>query len=368
MKYIFLFYLSILLLLTGCSGISYYSQSISGQMSILLKREELNSVINDVDTDNSVKITLQQVRKIRRFASQSLKLPNNQSYLYYVDLERPYVVWNVVAAPEFSLSPKKWCYPIVGCVSYRGYFALSDAEQHATKLKEQGLDVSVAGISAYSTLGWFDDPVLNTMLNWRDYTLASLIFHELSHQVIYISSETSFNEAFSTAVGRLGTIQWLLAHHPEKLSHYLSFLQAYSDFRQLLNKTHEQLNDVYSSGISDSEKRIKKQTVFNQLKLSYEQLKQQWPNGIHFNSWFSKSINNARFTSTMTYLQKVPAFYALFAESQGDWSKFYEKVIEMDDLDKAERDKLIDEKLAQTIQIEYLIEIIRENLKKNKQS
>lgn len=360
MARIFLIYLTCFFL-TGCSGISYYSQSIHGQMSILLKRERLDTVISDKNTESSVKNKLKLVAQIRHFASDELHLPDNQSYLYYVDLKRPYVVWNVFAAPEFSLLAKNWCYPIVGCVSYRGYFAEVDAEKHAKELNQQGFDVSVSGIAAYSTLGWFDDPVLNTMLGWSNHALAGLIFHELSHQVIYISSETEFNEAFSTAVGRLGTIQWLLYKHPEQLDRYLQFLRAYNDFRELLNSTHDELASLYTSSVNENIKRNYKSEIFDSLKIKYHSLKKRWPEGINFDSWFSQPINNARFTSTMTYLQKVPAFLTMFAEEQGKWPKFLARIKEMENLDKKKREQIIEDKLAHSVSMEQLVKLIQNN-------
>lgn len=345
---------------SACSTIGYYTQSVSGQLSLLYKREDIHDVINDGNTPDSLKYSLQQAIEIRQFASEKLKLPDNKSYMYYADLDRPYVVWNVFAAPEFSLEPKSWCYFIVGCVSYRGYFAEEDAIETANTLKQEHFDVHVAGISAYSTLGWFDDPLLNTMVHWRTRSLASLLFHELSHQVIYISNETAFNEAFSTAVERLGTIQWLLSHHPEMLDNYLDFLHVQQDFRQLLLNTRGELETLYQSSLDNKTKRKNKSEIIQQLKQSYENKKREWPSDIHFDKWFEKPINNARLTASMTYLQKVPAFFRIYMDQEADWEQFFKTIIKMDDMKKNERDELIERKIMAAPSIEELVNLIKQ--------
>ena len=326
--------------------VSYYSQSIEGQLSILYNREPIDSIISDPDANESLKAKLQSVKKIRKYASNELSLPDNKSYLYYTDLHRPYVVWNIFAAPEFSLKPITWCYPIVGCVSYRGYFDENRAIEHGQQLLAEGNDTYVAGIAAYSTLGWFNDPVMSSMIHWRERALAGLIFHELSHQVVYISNETGFNEAFASAVERIGSIQWLIKHNPEKINRYLAYLNAQNDFRNLLQSTRDKLLTLYDSNLPTDEKRKQKAIFISNMENEYFELKKNWPQDIHFDSWFKKPINNARFTSSMTYLQKIPAFYALFIESEGDWSIFYSRVKAMDDLEKIERDKLIESRLV----------------------
>ena len=357
--------LFLLYTLSACSTISYYGQSIQGQVSLLFNRQDINEVLNHPDTPDKLKINLQQAISIRQYASARLALPNNKSYLNYVDVERPYVVWNVFAAPEFSLTPKSWCYPIVGCVSYRGYFAQEDATYEASKLQEENFDVHVGGIAAYSTLGWFDDPLMNTMLHWKQRTLAGLIFHELSHQLIYIKNETSFNEAFSSSVERLGTIQWILESNPQQLNDYLVYLQAQSDFRNLLLNTRQKLEILYKKPVDSATKREQKQDIIQNLNLEYTELKTRWPENIHFDSWFKKPINNARLTSSMTYLRDIPAFFQFFVEQKGQWPAFYEYVINLEDLNKEERDKLIEEKRLAKIDYPLLVKLIRSNTQSN---
>jgi len=347
--------------LSACSTISYYGQSIQGQMSLLFNRENINDVLNNPETPDNLKTSLQQALAIRQYASTRLSLPNNNSYLNYVDVKRSYVVWNVFAAPEFSLSPKTWCYPIVGCVSYRGYFTQDDAKHEAIKLEKENLDTHVSGIAAYSTLGWFDDPLMNTMLHWKQRTLAGLIFHELSHQIIYIKDETNFNEAFSSSVEQLGTIQWILESNPQQLDDYLTYLQAQSDFRDLLLKTRQHLEALYNKALDNTAKREAKQNIIKNLRLEYAELKTHWPENIHFDSWINKPINNARLTSSMTYLHDIPAFFQFFTEQKGQWPAFYEYVISLDELNKEERNKLIEEKRSVKIDYPSLVELIKTN-------
>ena len=199
-------------LLSACTAIDYYGQSISGHLGLMAKRTEVTKLIADEQTDENLKKELQTVLDIRAFASTELALPDNHSYRSYVDVGESYVLWNVVATGEFSLTPKNWCYPFAGCVAYRGYYAETDASAFADSLKDQGLDVFVGGVRAYSTLGWFDDPVLNTMLD-RPFTyLAGVIFHELAHQQVYIKDDTTFNESFAVAVEREGVRRWFHRH------------------------------------------------------------------------------------------------------------------------------------------------------------
>ncbi len=347
-----------MLFLNGCSMIGYYSQSIEGQLSILYNREPIDTIINDPKTDPSLKNKLQQVKAIRKYASDSLFLPNNKSYLYYTDLHRPYVVWNIFAAPEFSLKPLDWCYPIVGCVSYRGYFDENNANEHAAQLSGNGYDTHVAGIAAYSTLGWFNDPFLSSMAQWREQSLAGLIFHELSHQVLYISNETGFNEAFASSVERIGRIQWLMENHPEHIGKYIAYLDAQNDFRNLLRITRNKLSNLYDSSLSDTKKRKQKSALIKKMTADYGALKRTWPKGIQFDYWFSEPINNARFTSSMTYLQQIPAFYALFVEANGDWLDFYSLVKAMENETKKTRDAKINKRLDNHFNLNQIITLL----------
>jgi len=354
-SFLSVFYISI----QGCSAISYYSQSVAGQMSVIYHREAIDDVINDPNEKDTLKEKLRLVKSIRQYATRTLYLPDNKSYLYYTDLKRPYVVWNVFSAPEFSLKPINWCYPIIGCVSYRGYFDKQNAQDYAQTLSDEGHDIYVAGIAAYSTLGWFNDPFLSSMIHWRDRSLAGLIFHELSHQVIYVSNETAFNEAFSSAVERIGSLQWLLDTNPTGVEHYMKYLYAQGEFRDLLLQTKNELEVLYASDASIEVKRDRKELVFRALRVRYEQLKKSWPENIHFDYWFKQPITNARFIASMTYLDKIPAFYALFVQSNGSWQDFYRKIIEIGEMEKSERDELISHSLQKQNALPEILALLK---------
>jgi len=339
--------------------VNYYTQSVEGQLSLLQQRQPIDEVLADKNTTEKLKKTLQQVKDIRQFSIDKLHLPDNKSYLYYADLKRPYVVWNVFAAPEFSLTAKNWCYFVVGCVSYRGYFDEQDAISHANKLNAENYDVSVSGIAAYSTLGWFDDPVLNTMLGWKEHHLAGLIFHELSHQVLYVKNETAFNEAFSTAAQRIGIIEWLVSTKQEEVTNYLNYLAAYSQFQQLLEDTRAILTAHYESDVSNEVKRKGKLEIIENMKQEYQVLKREWPNNISFDTWFNRPINNSRFTSAMTYLEHVPAFLTLFKEVNGEWLEFYQAVKKLSELEEDNRNKRLESLKNSDIEMNQIVELIK---------
>jgi len=195
-------------LLAGCSTVGYYSQIVSGHMRIVMGKRPLAEIASDETIDDSIKRRLDLAQRARLFGIEQLNLPNNESYTSFYDTGQEYVTWNVVAAEEFSLNPHNWCFPIAGCVSYRGYYSKEDAESYAAGFKEQGFDVTVNGATAYSTLGWFEDPLLNTMLDRSDPSIASLLFHELAHQQLYVGDDSTFNESFASFVEKEGLKQW----------------------------------------------------------------------------------------------------------------------------------------------------------------
>lgn len=333
--------------LSGCGTVAYYSQSIGGHLSIWWEAKPIAKVLSEDTVDEKTARTLAKAVEIRRFASDILLLPNNQSYLSYANIGRPYAVWNVFAAPEFSVSPKLWCYFFVGCVGYRGYYSEEDANDHAAALEQKRYDVSVSGVSAYSTLGWFDDPLLNTMIDWSDRAVASLMFHELAHQVLYVDGDADFNEAFASAVEQLGTVIWLEKTHPDDVEDYLRLIEQQQQFRQLLLDTRRELNSVYSNAnLSDEDKRRQKKFVIENLRQRYHREKLQWYKPNNYDAWFNRPINNARLTATMTYLERIPAFFSLFKDSNHDWSDFYARVKILGDIEKSEREKSIQDLLV----------------------
>ena len=312
-------------LLNGCSSVNYYSQLASGQLHLLKAREPIDRVINDPQRPATLRKQLAQAQAARTFASQHLLLPDNASYRLYADLKRPYVVWNVFATPEFSLDPITHCFPIAGCVAYRGYYSLAGARGEAALQREQHRDVFVSGVEAYSTLGWFDDPILNTMLNWGDERLASVIFHELAHQRVYVKDDTEFNESFANFVEQEGTRQWR-AHQglppPDPRA-----TQQREQFIGLVLQTRQALQTLYAQELPADTLRQRKAQTFERMRDQYRQWRdQQWAANTRFDPWINSPMNNAKLLPFGLYDQWVPAFAALFQQSGNDWQTFYAAV------------------------------------------
>lgn len=332
--------------LSGCADLSYYWQSASGHVALMQAARPVDEWLADVQTPVKLKARLVLSQKIRNFAVSELKLPDNASYQRYADLHRKSVVWNVVAAPELSLTLKTWCFPVAGCVGYRGYFSEAGAKMEAESLKAQDFDVSVYGVPAYSTLGWSNwaggDPLLNTFISYPEGELARIVFHELAHQVAYAPGDTSFNESFATAVERLGGARWLAAHGTETTkAEYAVFNGRRQQFRALTRATRVRLLDIYKSNKAlDGDKYASiamKSVVINDFKAQYEQLKTGWNGFAGYDAWV-KSANNASFGALAAYDDGVPQFEALFAQQGGDWVKFFKTVQKLAKMPKDERD------------------------------
>ena len=338
-----------LLALGGCSGcgtVGYYAQAVGGHLDLMSKRQPLEQVMSSEDTDPEIRRKLQLLRDAREFAVAELGLPNNDSYSTFVKTGKKNITWNVVATPEFSMRPKTWCFPVAGCVSYRGYFAEADALSYEAELKAQGFDTQIGGASAYSTLGWFDDPLLDTMLRGSDIRLTGLLFHELAHQVLYVKNDSSFNEAFATFVEHEGAKRWLQSiGKGDRVPVYEQYLQRQVDFNKLLQQTRADLVDLFDSqppqqgeAANNDSLREAKQAVFDNMVSNYETLKaEQWDGFDGYDNWFSKKTNNARLISVSTYLKWVPAFEALYLESGSDFDAFYEAARELSELPFDER-------------------------------
>ena len=265
-----LFILLLVLGLSGCETLSYYGQAVDGHLRLLRQSKEVSHYIASVDTPTQLKIQLKKVMQLRVFAEEQLLLPVNKQYSRYVSLDRKYVVWNVFATPEFSLQPKTWCYPIAGCTNYRGYYAEQNARKYAAKLVAQGYDVYVAGIAAYSTLGWFRDPILSSFIQRSDAELANLLFHELSHQLLYVKDDTVFNESFATVVAQEGVKRWLQQqNNPTAYQDFLEDQRQQREFIDLVISYQKKLATLYASSAIDSDKPIRKATLIAQLKQDY---------------------------------------------------------------------------------------------------
>jgi predicted aminopeptidase len=311
------------LALPGC----YVMQAARGQLQIVNAREPIANVVEDPDEPGELKQRLQVVQEARAFASRELGLPNNKSYTSYVDLKREYVVWNVVATPEFSVEPREWCFPIVGCVGYRGYFKEAKAEQFAGKLRKQGLDAIVEGVPAYSTLGKFDDPILNTMMGYGDDELATIMFHELSHQVIYIPDDSSFNEAFAVAVEREGLARWLAAHgRSADLARHRQRRERQADSIHIIARHRDRLAELYASGIAPDLMRQRKAQEFAALVADLEALDARYGVKSRLAAELASSApNNARLASLATYYDCVPGFERVLESVQHDLPRFYDE-------------------------------------------
>jgi predicted aminopeptidase len=331
--------------LAGCSAVEFYWQGLNGQVDLLSRAKPIDDIVATSE-DAALKDRLTRIRSIRAFASRDLALPDNRSYTRYADLGRPFVVWNVFAAPELSLTPREWCFPVAGCVSYRGYFSEADARAEAQRLRASGDDVHVSGVPAYSTLGWFDDPVLSTFVRYREVELARLLFHELAHQIVYVKDDTSFNESFAVAVEEEGLTRWLAAQGRTRDAAELARLaddvarahRLRGDFRSMLRATRVRLAALYASDLSDDEKRAAKATELAAMRAEYEKLKVEWGGLPAFDRWFVAGANNAGIAAIGLYEDRVPQFAALLAAERGDLPRFYKRVKQLAALPKGERE------------------------------
>jgi predicted aminopeptidase len=320
-----------LLVLDGC----YYMQAINGHTQVMRERRPMDAIISDPGAPQSLKQRLELVQQAREFSVEVLQLPDNDSYRSYADLGRDYVVWNVFAAPEFSLQPKEWCYLVAGCVAYRGYFAKQDAVEEARELERDGFDVSVLGVSAYSTLGRFADPVLNTMLRWSDADLVATLFHELAHQKLYVKGATQFNESFASAVAEIGMERWLPGREENSLLEAYRRSQALR--RALLDRVEAakaELTGIYEADVDMDEKRRQKGVVMNRLSADAERLFAAAGIGA---SPLGTPLNNARLVSLGLYESWVPAFKSMYEECARDIECFYRRSRELADLAPDER-------------------------------
>lgn len=342
-----------MLFITSCSNLGYYAQSASGQLDVINRTKSIADILEQADTDPALKQRLELVLKIRNYASATLGLPDNDSYRSYADLERPYAIWNVFAAPPLSLESTRWCFPFAGCVSYKGYFDKKDADEFADELREQGQDVYVAGISAYSTLGWFDDPMLNTIIKRHEPELAGLIFHELAHQQLYVQDDTEFNESFAMTVELEGTKQWLDSvnkqNSEKQYQDFIARKKRRIQFVELVMETRKILGEIYASEKNNENKLLLKAETIKQTRIKYSQLRKQWQGYKGYDNWFNKEINNAKLGSIGTYHRFVPAFKILMAQNKNKhkngeeiFTGFFQAVEKISKLDKNERHEALD--------------------------
>jgi predicted aminopeptidase len=327
-----------ILQIEGC----YYMQAIRGQYEVMNRRQPIAEVIADEESPDELKKRLTIVQEAREFAVDELLLADNDSYRSYADLGRDYVVWNVFAAPEFSLEPKTWCYPVAGCVAYRGYFSEEAAERKAQKLDDDGFDVAVGGVSAYSTLGKFSDPVLNTMMRWSDVQLVTTIFHELAHQKLYIKGDTAFNESFATAVANIGSKRWLEGRDD---SASIDSFHRNRDLRRslmlLVEETRSELKDLYGSDLDDETKRSRKRAVLDDLSAAAVRLFEESGSGA--GNWLAGPLNNARLASLGLYEGHLDVFRKMLRDCDQQLTCFYAESEKLAELDHHERQQRLDQ-------------------------
>lgn len=313
-----------LVLVAGCATLDYYAQAVAGHWQLTGGARDIAELQADPATRPALRERLARAAQMREFASDALALPRNASYTRYAASGRRYAVWSVTAAPELGLTPRTWCYPVVGCASYRGYFAEPDAQAAASALRDAGWDVRVAGVPAYSTLGWLADPLLDTFALGSETQLAALMFHELAHQQLYLPGDSGFNEAFATAVETEGVRRWLAAHGtPAQRSEWQAHLARRAQFLALLRAARGALARVYAAGGNAAQQRAGKAAVLAQLRADYAQLKAGWGGWTGYDRFFAEDLGNAHLASVATYHDLVPGFLALLEAAGGDLPRLY---------------------------------------------
>lgn len=322
--------------LAGCSQVGYYAQSINGHFTMLHDAKPVDDLLTDPSIEPRLRARLIEAEQIRTYAVTALGEPDNGSYRSYADIKRPYVVYNVFAAPSLSLKLHESCLLVVGCVEYRGYYSRESAEAYADQLHRDGWETFVAGIPAYSTLGYFNDPLLNTFIYLPRAEVARMIFHELAHQILYVRGDTPFNESYAVTVETVGVQRWIAAH-PDAAPEYEVYDTRRRQFRALVEGYRKRLEAVYNGSASDTEKEAQKEQLYASMRADYEAQKAKWGGYAGFDKWFDSDLNNAKIGSFATYNQWVPAFMALLTEQHGDLPSFYAAVKALSKRSAAER-------------------------------
>lgn len=332
-----------LVALAASCGLPYYSQAVWGHGRLLVKRQAISRLLEHRDLDSELRRRLTLLVEIRDFASELLALPDNKSYRQYVELDRPHAVWNVLAAPELSVASVEWCFPIAGCVSYRGYFSERRAHAYARELSADGLDTYVYGVAAYSTLGWFADPVLSSFATWPEVDLAELLFHELAHQVVYLPGDTAFNESFASLVAEVGVERWLeVRAKPASIADYRRRLLHQQAFAELVGDYRSRLDSAYAGDGDTAGRTAEKRRLLSELKTAYAERSGSWRTDARYDAWFAQELNNAHLASINTYRQLVPGFRQLLASCGEELPSFYAAVAELEAVSEEERVALLE--------------------------
>lgn len=326
-----------LALLSGCGSVAYYAQAARGHLDLMSRRVPIDAVLESEDVAQDLKSKLQLAVEARSFASAQLALPDNDSYRMYADLERSQVLWNVFATPEFSIDAKVWCYWFVGCLGYRGYFSQAQADAVGARLSVEGYDVFVGGVAAYSTLGRFADPLLNTMLDRSVLYIPEIMFHELTHQRVYRAGDSEFSESLASFVQQEGVFRWLESRADrEGQIEYRAALSRENDFVDLLNTAREKLRMLYAQPFTPEAMRAHKKAVFERLRDDYVHLKiSQWNGYAGYDGWFEQALNNAHLVSVSTYHRLIPAFRVVLKDVNGDMEVFFDKCEELAQMEDA---------------------------------
>jgi predicted aminopeptidase len=327
----------------GCARLGYYAHVAGGQIALLSARTPIARLVDDPATDAGLRTRLLAVRDARDWAARQLMLPANGSYTAYADLKRDYVAWNVFATPELSLEPLEHCFPFAGCVAYQGYYDLTRAQARARELAAQGYDVHIGGVPAYSTLGWFDDPLPSTMMRWDDATLIGTLFHELAHQKLYVRNDTVFNESYASFVEQQGLREYL-AQHPQIAPPDAEARGRRTQFVQLILASRQRLADLYALPLDEAAKRERKAEEFARLKTQYERLRDTlWDGDNRYDGFFADPTpSNARLLPFGLYDEYVPAFAVLFEREDRDWARFHAAAARLGKLDAPARQAALD--------------------------
>ena len=330
----------VLLILCAFNAGCYYMQAASGQWQVMRKREPIAEVIADPASPAELVSRLQLLSEARDYSIDELGLPDNKSYRSYADLKRDFVVWNVLAAPEFSLAPKQWCFPVAGCVNYRGYFSKDAAIKAAKRLANNGFDVAVGGVAAYSTLGNFSDPILNTMLHWDDRDLVALLFHELAHQVVYVKDDSAFNESFATAVEEIGLQRWLEVHgRPGDYGDYQAERDRQDEVSEIIELARQDLKSIYANDADDIRKRQLKKARLERLTRDLKAVARR--GGESSSAWLDGELNNAHLITSGLYEGLVPQFRTLYSACGESLQRFYRAAEHLATMHRDERDKTL---------------------------
>ena len=333
--------------LGGCTTLDYYAQAALGQLEIWCKQEDIDTLLESRDLPKLLRRKLTLVNRARDFAVATLALPAGGSYRRYADLERPFVVWNVFATLEFSLQPLQTCFLIVGCLDYRGHFSQARAERHASALRARGFDVYIGGVAAYSTLGWFDDPALNTIVAWKNERIVEIIFHELAHRRVYISDDTVFNESFAMAVAKQGLVHWSQATGTTRPERQLERRRD-REFVDFVLEYREQLQAAFERGGDKAAKREAKRSIYANLRRNYAALRAAWNGYNGYDDWIANDLNNAKIASIAIYHDYVPAFETILSHYGSDFETFYGAIERLGKLEREKREACLTAILGRT--------------------